>query len=131
MSRNGRYLMANGVNTYYEVHGEGDPLLLMHGGTDTIECFQEQTPALAKRFRVVLPERRAVGLTDAVAKAAAGALEDPVEIGRRLRARQGAKAGLVIFLDQLEELGRQVGVNVAGQPLHRGARRDRAQPRRR
>jgi len=63
VSPNGRYVIANGVNTYYEVHGEGEPLLLMHGGTDTIECFQEQTPALAKRFRVILPERRGHGRT--------------------------------------------------------------------
>ena len=63
MNSEGRYLIATGVNTYYEVRGEGEPLLLMHGGTDTIECFQEQTPALAKRFRVILPERRGHGRT--------------------------------------------------------------------
>jgi pimeloyl-ACP methyl ester carboxylesterase len=59
----GRYVIANGVNTYYEVHGEGEPLLLMHGGTDTIECFEQQSPVLAGRFKVILPERRGHGRT--------------------------------------------------------------------
>lgn len=63
MSVDGGYVKANGVNTYYEVHGEGGPLLLLHGGTDTIESFREQTPALAKRFKVILPERRGHGRT--------------------------------------------------------------------
>jgi pimeloyl-ACP methyl ester carboxylesterase len=26
------YVEANGVHTYYEVVGQGDPLLLLHGG---------------------------------------------------------------------------------------------------
>jgi len=63
VSANGQYVIANGVNTYYEVHGDGEPLLLMHGGTLTIESFREQTPALAKQFKVILPERRGHGRT--------------------------------------------------------------------
>jgi pimeloyl-ACP methyl ester carboxylesterase len=27
------YVNANGVRTYYEIHGEGEPLVLLHGGT--------------------------------------------------------------------------------------------------
>ena len=63
MSSKGRHIVANGVNTYYEVHGDGEALLLLHGGTDTVECFREQTPALAKQFKVILPERRGHGRT--------------------------------------------------------------------
>jgi pimeloyl-ACP methyl ester carboxylesterase len=29
------YVEANGLRVYYEVHGEGEPLLLIHGGTAT------------------------------------------------------------------------------------------------
>ena len=29
------YIEANGIRVYYEVHGEGEPLLLIHGGTAT------------------------------------------------------------------------------------------------
>ena len=63
MSGDGAYVDAAGVNTYYEAHGEGEPLLLMHGGLCTIETFFGQTPELAKRFRVILPERRGHGRT--------------------------------------------------------------------
>lgn len=63
MSENGDYVDANGVRTYYEVHGEGEPLLLMHGGLCTIETFFGQTPELAKHCRVILPERRGHGRT--------------------------------------------------------------------
>jgi pimeloyl-ACP methyl ester carboxylesterase len=30
-----KYIEANGLKIYYEVHGEGEPLLLVHGGTAT------------------------------------------------------------------------------------------------
>ena len=63
MSGDGSYVDAGGVRTYYEAHGEGEPLLLMHGGLCTIETFFGQTPELAKRYRVILPERRGHGRT--------------------------------------------------------------------
>ena len=63
MSGDGSYVDAGGVSTYYESHGEGEPLLLLHGGLCTIETFFGQTPELAKRFRVILPERRGHGRT--------------------------------------------------------------------
>ena len=63
MSGGGAYVDAGGVNTYYESHGEGEPLLLLHGGLCTIETFFAQTPELAKRFRLILPERRGHGRT--------------------------------------------------------------------
>jgi len=59
----GAYVDAGGVNTYYESHGEGEPLLLLHGRLCTIETFFGQTPELAKRYRVILPERRGHGRT--------------------------------------------------------------------
>jgi len=48
---------------YYEEHGEGESLLLMHGGACTIEIFSELTPELANRYKVILPERRGHGRT--------------------------------------------------------------------
>ena len=59
----GTYLDAGGVHGYYEVTGHGDPLLLLHGGFSTIESWGAQTPALAERYRVFLPERRGHGRT--------------------------------------------------------------------
>jgi len=59
-----RYVMAGKVRTYYEEHGVGEPLLLMHGGCSTIEgSFYTLTPELANRYRVILPERRGHGRT--------------------------------------------------------------------
>jgi pimeloyl-ACP methyl ester carboxylesterase len=57
------YVEAGGVHTYYEVVGEGDPLVLLHGGFATIETWGAQAPALAERYRVYLPERRGHGRT--------------------------------------------------------------------
>ena len=57
------YVAAGVVRTYYEAHGSGDPLVLLHGGLCTIETFSGLTPQLAERFRVYLPERRGHGRT--------------------------------------------------------------------
>jgi hypothetical protein len=53
--RNGNYVDAGGLNTYYEVSGEGEPLLLLHGGFCPVETFDGLTPRLAEAFRVYLP----------------------------------------------------------------------------
>ncbi len=63
----GSYVAANGVRTYYEVDGEGEPLLLLHGGTAPIETFAAQRAALAPHYRCYLPERRGHGRTPGVA----------------------------------------------------------------
>ena len=61
------YIDVNGVHTYYEVEGQGDPLILLHGGTAPIETWGAQRPALAAKYTVYLPERRAQGRTPDVA----------------------------------------------------------------
>jgi pimeloyl-ACP methyl ester carboxylesterase len=57
------YADVNGVMTYYEVDGDGEPLLLLHGGLSPIETLNAQRAALSPRFRVWLPERRGHGRT--------------------------------------------------------------------
>jgi pimeloyl-ACP methyl ester carboxylesterase len=57
------YVDVNGVHTYYEEHGSGDPLLLLHGGLADASGFALQTPAFAERYRVVVPDRRGHGRT--------------------------------------------------------------------
>lgn len=62
-TRAGEYVDAGGLRTYYEVRGTGEPVVMLHGGFCTIETWEAQTQALAERYRVVLPERRAHGRT--------------------------------------------------------------------
>jgi len=57
------YVDANGVHSYYEEHGSGDPLLLLHGGLADASGFALQTPAFAERYRVIVPDRRGHGQT--------------------------------------------------------------------
>jgi pimeloyl-ACP methyl ester carboxylesterase len=47
------YVEAGGVNYYYEVHGRGEPLLLLHGGLGSIEMFSPVLPALTKSRQVI------------------------------------------------------------------------------
>lgn len=54
----GEYLEVRGVKTYLEQRGQGEPLLLLHGGTLTIESLSAQAADFSKSYRVILPERR-------------------------------------------------------------------------
>jgi pimeloyl-ACP methyl ester carboxylesterase len=47
------YVVANGVNYYYEIHGRGEPLLLLHGGLGSIDMFRPLLPMLAKARQVI------------------------------------------------------------------------------
>lgn len=61
------YVDAGGVHTWYDEHGAGDPLVLLHGGFSDASEFGANIPALAARFRVLTPERRGHGHTADVA----------------------------------------------------------------
>lgn len=63
----GAYITVRQVRTYYDEHGQGEPVLLLHGGGVTAESWEEQVPALAERYRVLVPERRGHGRTPDVA----------------------------------------------------------------
>ena len=47
------YAPVNGVEIYYEIYGEGEPLVLLHGGFYSIEMFAPILPALAKGRQVI------------------------------------------------------------------------------
>jgi pimeloyl-ACP methyl ester carboxylesterase len=51
------------VKTWYELEGEGDPLLLLHGGFCTNDTWGPQRPEFVAKYKVYLPERRAHGHT--------------------------------------------------------------------
>jgi len=54
----------NDINIYYEVHGEGEPLLLIHGLAARGNGFVKQIPALSRSFRTIIFDNRGVGETD-------------------------------------------------------------------
>ena len=62
-----RYADLDGVRTWYDERGEGDPLVLLHGGLTDSRVFEGNVAGLADRFRVFLPERRGHGHTPDVA----------------------------------------------------------------
>jgi pimeloyl-ACP methyl ester carboxylesterase len=59
----GEYVQLGAVKTWYDEHGSGDPLVLMHGGLVDARFFEPNLGALAERFRVYTPERRGHGHT--------------------------------------------------------------------
>jgi pimeloyl-ACP methyl ester carboxylesterase len=63
------YVVLDGVRTWYEEHGDGDPLVLLHPGGAGVDAraFAPNVGPLAARFRVYTPERRAHGHTPDVA----------------------------------------------------------------
>jgi pimeloyl-ACP methyl ester carboxylesterase len=59
----GDYVRLGSVDTWYEVEGDGDPVVLLHGGMSDGSAWGAQTPALAERYRVYRPDRRGHGRT--------------------------------------------------------------------
>src|SRR5436309_14953891 len=49
----GNYASVNGINLYYEIHGTGKPLIMLHGGFGTFEMFSALSPALALDHQVI------------------------------------------------------------------------------
>ena len=58
------YALVNGLNIYYEIHGKGTPLVLIHGGGSTIQTtFGRVLPDFAKTHKVIAVEMQAHGHT--------------------------------------------------------------------
>jgi pimeloyl-ACP methyl ester carboxylesterase len=85
------YASVNGLEMYYEIHGAGRPLVLLHGALMTIEGFKELLPSLAVTRQVIAVEQQAHGRT--------------ADIDRPLRYEQMA--------DDTVALLRQVGIEQA------------------
>jgi pimeloyl-ACP methyl ester carboxylesterase len=59
----GQYAEVNGINLYYETHGSGRPLILLHGGLGSGEMFGPVLPQLAERHQVVTVDLQGHGRT--------------------------------------------------------------------
>ena len=57
------YVLANGVNYYYEIHGRGEPLLLLHGGLGSIDMFGPVLPTFARQRQVIAVDLHGHGRT--------------------------------------------------------------------
>lgn len=82
----GDYVEAGGVRTYYEVVGDGDPVVLIHGGATAGHSWAAQVPAVAERYQVFVPDRRGHGRSPDV--------DGPATM-------DGFAADLVAFMDAL------------------------------
>ena len=59
----GEYAAVNGINLYYESHGSGRPMVLLHGGLGSGEMFGPTLPALAAGHRVIVVDLQGHGRT--------------------------------------------------------------------
>lgn len=125
-----RYANANGLRTYYEIHGnpDGDPVLLLHGGFGNANNFNAMRPALEEHYELIVPERRGHGHTpdlpgpitydnmaeDTIAFMAAIGLERAHLVGWS----DGAMVGLLVALRAPERVSKLAflsqHVNLAG-----------------
>ncbi|MFX1428450.1 MAG: alpha/beta fold hydrolase [Promethearchaeota archaeon] len=58
------FAFVNGINICYEVFGDGDPVLLVHGFGAKKESWIAQTEPLAKHFKVIRFDNRGAGKSD-------------------------------------------------------------------
>lgn len=60
---NSGYASVNGLKIYYEIHGTGEPLILLHGGLGSSDMFSEIMPLLSKKKQVIAVDLQAHGRT--------------------------------------------------------------------
>lgn len=61
--RTGQYADVNGIRLYYEIHGSGSPVILLHGGLGSGEMFGPTLPALAAGRQVITVDLQGHGRT--------------------------------------------------------------------
>ena len=101
----GRYADVNGINLYYETHGSGRPLVLLHGGLGSGEMFGPVTTLLAARHQVILPDLQGHGRT--------ADIDRPIDI--RLMADDIAALIDELQLEKPDVVGYSLGGGVAMQ----------------
>jgi pimeloyl-ACP methyl ester carboxylesterase len=99
----GRYAEVNGINLYYETHGTGRPLILLHGGLGSGEMFGPILPALTERHQVILVDLQGHGRT--------ADIDRPIDV--RLMADDIAALIDHLGLEQPDLVGYSLGGGVA------------------
>jgi pimeloyl-ACP methyl ester carboxylesterase len=59
----GKYADVNGVHLYYEIHGTGRPLIMLHGGLGAGETFGPILPALGEGHQLIVVDLQGHGRT--------------------------------------------------------------------
>src|SRR3982750_3699327 len=59
----GQYADVNGINLYFETHGTGRPMILLHGGLGSGEMFGPVLPMLAEHHQVIAVDLQGHGRT--------------------------------------------------------------------
>ncbi len=105
----GQYAEVNGINLYYETHGSGPPLILLHGGLGSGEMFGPVLPLLAERHQVVVADLQGHGRT--------ADIDRPLDV----RLMAGDIAALIdhLGLDKPDVVGYSLGGGVALQTAAR------------
>lgn len=99
------YVSVNGVDYWFEIHGSGEPLLLLHGGLFSTGMFGPTLEKLAETRRVIGVDLHGHGHTALGARTI-----DPVDIGRDL-----AVVIEKLGLDRVDVMGYSFGGTVAMQ----------------
>ena len=99
----GAYADVNGINLYYETHGSGRPLILLHGGLGSGEMFGPILPTLAAAHQVINVDLQGHGRT--------ADIDRPIDV----RLMAGDIAALIehLGLDKPDLLGYSLGGGVA------------------
>jgi pimeloyl-ACP methyl ester carboxylesterase len=99
----GAYAEVNGISLYYETHGSGRPMVLLHGGLGSGEMFGPVLDTLAEHHLVIAPDLQGHGRT--------ADIDRPIDIGLMA----GDIAALIghLGLDQPDVVGYSLGGGVA------------------
>ena len=57
----GHFAQVNNIRIYYETYGKGEPLLLLHGNSESAGSFYKQIPDFSKKFKVYAIDSRGQG----------------------------------------------------------------------
>ena len=57
----GHYLSTRGIKLYYEVYGQGSPLLFIHGNGGSLANFSNNIPYFSQHYKVIAVDSRAHG----------------------------------------------------------------------
>jgi pimeloyl-ACP methyl ester carboxylesterase len=59
----GKFAELRGIKMYYEIYGTGEPLLIIHGNSGSINNFLYQIPYFSQHYKVIVADSRAQGKT--------------------------------------------------------------------